>query len=72
MEVPEDFKNLDAVGKKIIQQVTGNFLYSGGAIDGTLLTPPLSSIASQQSSPNEDDMNRTQNLLDHIAVLLVC
>ena len=45
MDEPEEFKELDATGKKFIQRVTGKFLYLGRAIDGTLLTP-LSAIAS--------------------------
>ena len=65
-EAPEEFEDLDAAGKKFIQQVTGKFLYLGRAIDGTLLTP-LSALASQQSSPNEGTMNRTNHLLDYIA-----
>ena len=66
MDEPEEFKELDAAGKKFIQKVTGKCLHLGRAIDGTLLTP-LSAIASMQSSPTEDTMNRTKHLLDYIA-----
>ena len=66
MNTPEEFEDLDAAGKKCIQQVTGKFLYLGRAIDGTLLTP-LSAIASQQGSPNKDTMNRTKHFLDYMA-----
>ena len=66
MEAPEDFKNLGATRKKFIQKMTGKFLYLGRVIDGTLLTP-LSTIASQQGSPKEDTMDRTQHILDYIA-----
>ena len=47
MDIPEECEDLDAAGKKSIQQVTGKNLYLGRAIDGTLLTP-VSAIASQQ------------------------
>ena len=66
MDIPKEFEDLDAAGKKFIQQVTGKFLYLGRAIDGTLLTK-LSAIASQQGSPNKDTMNRTKHFLNYMA-----
>ena len=66
MDIPEEYEDLSAAGKKFIQQVTGKFLYLGRAIDGTLLTP-LSAIASQQGSPTKDTMDRTKHFLDYMA-----
>ena len=66
MDIPEEFEDLDAAGKKFIQQVTGKLLYLGRALDGTLLTP-LSAIASQQGSPTKDTMDRTKHFLDYMA-----
>jgi hypothetical protein len=42
--------------KKRIQKITGNFLWYGCGVDGTILTP-LSAIASKQSKPT---VNTTQ------------
>ena len=66
MDKPEEFREVDAAEKKFTQQVTGKFIYLGQAIDGTLLTS-LSVIASKQSSPNEDTLNRTPHFLDYVA-----
>ena len=64
MHNPEDFKEATAAEKKFIQQVTGELLYLARAVNGTLLTP-LSVIASKQSSPTEDMLNRTKHFLDY-------
>ena len=54
---------LDRKGKKFIQQVCGNFLFLGRAVDSTLLCP-TSAIASQSLTPTEDTMRQNQQLLD--------
>ena len=65
IDKPEEFGEVDAAEKKCIEQVRGKFLCLGQAIDGTLLTS-LSAIASKQSSPNEDMLNRTKHFLDYM------
>ena len=45
--------------KTFIQQVVGTFLYFGRAVDGTVLTA-LSAIGSEQASPTENTMRKTQ------------
>ncbi len=52
--------------KKYIQQVIGTLLYYGRAVDATILVA-LSSLASAQSSPTDDTMQRTRHLLDYVA-----
>ncbi len=52
--------------KKYIQQVIGTLLYYGRAVDATILVA-LSSLASAQSTPTEDTMQRTRHLLDYVA-----
>jgi hypothetical protein len=52
--------------KKYIQQVIGTLLYYSRAVDATILVA-LSSLASAQSSPTEDTMQRTRHLLDYVA-----
>jgi hypothetical protein len=52
--------------KKYIQQVIGTLLYYGRAVDATILVA-LSSLASAQSSPTEDTMQRTCHLLNYVA-----
>ena len=52
--------------KKIIQQVTGKFLFYGRAVDPTMLTA-LSAIASQQANPTEETMKRVKHFLDYVA-----
>ena len=66
MDDSEDFKEVTAAEKKFIQQVTGKFLYLGRPVDGTFLAP-LSAMASKQSSPTEDTLNRTKHFLDYVA-----
>ena len=57
---------LDAKGKKLIQQVCGEFFFLGRAVDSTLRFP-TSTIASQSSNTTEDRMRQTMQLLDYIA-----
>ena len=57
---------LDKKGKKYIQQVCGKFLFLGRAVDYTLLCP-ISAIASQSTTPTEDTLRQTQQLLDYVA-----
>ena len=57
---------LDKEGKKLVQQITGKFLYLARGVDSTLLTP-LSAIAAQQSEPSERTMQQAEQLLDYIA-----
>ena len=52
--------------KKIIQEVTGTFLYYARAIDATML-PALGSIATQQASPTENTMKKVKHFLDYAA-----
>jgi hypothetical protein len=48
-----------AAGKKFTHQVTGKILCLGRTIDGTLHTS-LSNMALEQSSSNEDTLDRTK------------
>ena len=57
---------MDKEEKRFIQQVTGKFLFYGRAVDPTLLTS-LNEIASQQSSPTTETMNRVKQFLDYVA-----
>ena len=52
--------------KTFIQQVVGTFLYYGRAVDGTMLTT-LSAIASEQASPTENTIRKTQKFMDYAA-----
>ena len=64
-----EYDTSPAVGKgeqKHIQKVNGKFLWYGRAVDGTTLVP-LSALASQQSAPTEDTMNKSQHFLDYMA-----
>ena len=57
---------LDKKRKKFIQQVWGNILFLGRAVDTTLLCL-ISAIASQSATPTEEKMRQTHQLLDYIA-----
>jgi hypothetical protein len=59
-----DTPTLDKAGKKFIQEVTGDFLFLAGAINGTMLTP-LSALASEQSAPTEATMEKCLQFLDY-------
>ena len=56
---------LDAQGKRFIQQLCGKFLYLGRAVGSTLLCP-ISALASQSSTPTEDTMRYTKQLLNYL------
>ena len=49
--------------KKFIQGVMGTFLYSARAVNPTMLMA-LSTIATQQSSPTEQTMQKVKQFLD--------
>ena len=53
-------------GQKHIQKVNGKFLWYGRAVDPTALVP-LSALASQQSKPTENTMDKSQHFLDYMA-----
>jgi hypothetical protein len=57
---------LDDKAKRFIQQVCGNVLFLGRAVDSTLLCP-ISTIASQSSKPTKDPMQQTLQLLNSLA-----
>ena len=57
---------LDKKRKKFIQQVCGNFLFLGRAVDSTLLCP-VSDIASQSATLTKETVMQTHQLLDYIA-----
>jgi hypothetical protein len=57
---------LDKAGKKLIQEVTGLFLYLAQAVDLTMLTE-LSSLASEQAAPTEKTMQKCLQFLDYAA-----
>ena len=50
--------------KKFIQEVTGTFLYYAQAVDPTMLTA-LGTIATKQSSPTEQIMQKVKQFLDY-------
>ena len=54
--------SLSKVEQKLIQKVTGKFLYLGRAVDSTLLRP-LSAIASHQAALTQNTMQHTKQLL---------
>ncbi len=58
---------LDNKAKQFIQQLCGKFLILGRAVDSTLLCP-ISAIASQSSTPTEDTMQQTIQLLNYLAM----
>ena len=66
VQEPKPSPPLGKEGQKLIQQVTGKFLYLGRGVDSTLLTP-LSAIAVQQAKPTERTMKHVEQLLDYIA-----
>ena len=57
---------LDKEGKRYIQRVCGTFLYLAQAFYTTCLTP-LSAIASQQSKPTTETMDRAKQFLDYVS-----
>ncbi len=56
---------LDAQGKRFIQQLCRKFLYLGRAVDSTLLCP-IRALASQSSTSTEDTMRYSKQLLDYL------
>ena len=57
---------LSKVDKKIVQEVTGTFLYYAPAFDSTMLRA-LGSIATQQANSAEETMKRVKQFLDYVA-----
>jgi len=57
---------LETKGKKFIQQVCGKFIFLGREVDGMLLCP-ISAIASQSTTPTEDTLKQTNQLLNYLA-----
>ena len=53
--------------KTQIQKITGKFLWYGRGVDGTILTP-LSAIAAKQSKPTVNTVQRSQQLMDYLAM----
>ena len=53
-------------GKKFIQQVCGNVLFLGRAVDSTLICPFVA-ITSQYATPTEDTKRQTHQRLYYIA-----
>jgi hypothetical protein len=58
---------LDKVGEKIIQEVTGVFLFLARAVDSTMPTP-LSAIASEQAASTENTMQTCLQFLEYAAL----
>lgn len=56
---------LDKEGIKRIQGISGTFHYYGQGVDPTIL-PALHEIASQQSKPTKDTLERTDMLMDYL------
>ena len=52
--------------KKIIQEVTGTFLYYARAVNATML-PALGYTATQQASPTENTMKKVKHFLEYAA-----
>eukprot|EP00956_Cyclotella_meneghiniana_P017172 scaffold27726_cov30-Cyclotella_meneghiniana.AAC.1 len=52
--------------QKHVQKVNGKFLWYGRAVDPTALVP-LSALASQQSKPTQNTMDKSQHFLDYMA-----
>ena len=57
---------LDADQTKLVQQITGTFLYYARAVDPTMLVA-LSAIASAQAAPTEETMEKAKYFLDYAA-----
>jgi hypothetical protein len=66
-KAPNDSPPVDKLGKKIIKEVTGVFLFLAEAVDSTMLTP-LSAIASKQAAPTENTMQTCLQFLDYAAL----
>jgi hypothetical protein len=63
---PNEAPQLDKAGKKLIQEVTGVFLFLARAVDSTMLTP-LSALASKQASLTELTMEKCLQFLNYAA-----
>ena len=62
---PSSATVLEKKGKKFIQQVCGNFLFLGRAVNSTLLCP-ISAFASQSANPTKEKMRQTHQILHYI------
>jgi hypothetical protein len=59
-------EQLDAAGKKRIQEILGTLLYYARAVDPTLLVT-VSALARQQKAPTTNTMDAVNHLLDYCA-----
>ena len=59
-------KILSQTDKKLIQEVTGTFLYYDRAVGATML-PALGYIESQQSNPTERTMQKAKQMIEYSA-----
>ena len=57
---------LDKYGKKLVQQVTGTFLYYVRAVESTMLVA-LTALVSEQAIPTKNKMEKVMRLLDYAA-----
>ena len=57
---------LDKHKKKLVQQVTGTFVYYSRAVDPAMLVD-LNVIASDQAAPTEATLEKTLYFLDYVA-----
>lgn len=62
---PDNSPPLNETNKKFVQQVTGNFLYYGRAVN-PLILHALSNIASQQANPTENTKGLVQDFLNYM------
>eukprot|EP00804_Cyclotella_cryptica_P001048 CCRYP_008349-RA/>CCRYP_008349-RA protein AED:0.36 eAED:0.38 QI:0/0/0/1/0/0/3/0/608 len=60
----DDSPDVGQEGQTHIQRVNGKFLWYGRAVDPTTLVP-LSALASQQSKPTQNTMNKSQQFRLH-------
>jgi hypothetical protein len=66
VEAKDESPLLGKEDKKIIQEVTGTFLFYARAVDPTMLTA-LSSLAAEQCNPTERTMEKCKQFLDYAA-----
>ena len=63
---PDTSPPLNAKDHKRVQQITGNFLYYGRAVD-PLILHALSGIVSEQSNTKQANMQKFEQLLDYMS-----
>jgi hypothetical protein len=62
----DDSPLLNKEDKKLVQEITGTFLFYARAVDATMLTA-LSSLASEQAAPTVRTMQKCKQFLDYVA-----